>query len=149
MEIISHSIQETASFAEKIKEEIENSPIRVLFLVGDLGSGKTAFTKELLNAFGVREKVISPTFILQKEYPLKKGGIVERIFHSDVYRFETPEEAHVLDLHEAQKNKKNLIIIEWGNLIEKILSPDAVLYAKSLNENTKKYTWKKNIKKRE
>jgi tRNA A37 threonylcarbamoyladenosine biosynthesis protein TsaE len=46
-------------------------------------------------------------------------------------------------------NKKNLIIIEWGNMIEKIINPDAILYAESIDENTKKYIWKKNTKKRE
>ena len=149
MEIISHSIEETASFAEKIKEEIENSSLRVLFLVGNLGSGKTAFTKELLRAFGVREKVVSPTFILQKEYPLKKGGVIERIFHSDVYRFDSPEEVHILGIQEIQKNKKNLIVVEWGDMVEKNITPDAYLYAESINENTKKYLWKRNTKKRE
>jgi tRNA threonylcarbamoyladenosine biosynthesis protein TsaE len=149
MEIISHNLEETAFFAESIKKEIENSDMRVLFLVGDLGSGKTAFTKELLKAFGIKEKVVSPTFILQKEYSVKKNPSVERIFHSDVYRFENPEEALVLCLDETLKNKKNLIIIEWGNMVEKIITPDAIVYTESIDENTKKYIWKKNTKKRE
>jgi tRNA threonylcarbamoyladenosine biosynthesis protein TsaE len=150
MEITSHSLKETADFAEEVKKEIEDSDVRVLFLVGDLGSGKTAFTKELLKSFGVKEKVISPTFILQKEYVLeKKRFSVERIFHSDVYRFEKPEEVFVLGFDDILQNKKNLIIIEWGNMIEKIINPDAILYAESIDENTKKYIWKKNTKKRE
>ena len=86
---------------------------KVLLLDGDLGAGKTTFTKVLAEVLGIeKEEVHSPTFILKKEY---KGShpFFKKLIHIDAYRFDDPEEANVLKLDHDRKNEDTLIVIEW------------------------------------
>ena len=86
----------------------------VVLLEGDLGAGKTTFTKALASHLGVVDKVQSPTFILKKEYNSPHSKI-KRIVHVDAYRFVNPKEAKVLRLHEDLADPDNLVMIEWPN----------------------------------
>ena len=89
----------------------------VLVLVGDLGAGKTAFTQGFADALGVVGPVTSPTFTLVNRY---EGRIV--VNHVDVYRFESLEEVHDLDLPELLDS--GVTLIEWGDTIRPALPPD-------------------------
>lgn len=86
-------------------------------LHGDLGSGKTAFVKEVAKLLGVKEDIISPTFVLKKEYevPLLE---IEKLIHVDAYRLVTPKEGRVLALDDGKK-PKHITFIEWGERLEK------------------------------
>lgn len=95
--------REVASFIEDFFER--ESRACIIFLIGDLGAGKTTFTKTISKFLDEKEDVISPTFILRKDY--------ERFIHIDGYRFEKEEEAKALEL-ESEITKKGLVIfIEW------------------------------------
>jgi tRNA threonylcarbamoyladenosine biosynthesis protein TsaE len=86
---------------------------KVLLLDGDLGAGKTTFTKVLAEVLGIEKtEVHSPTFILKKEY---KGShpFFKKLIHIDAYRFEDKDEAKVLKLDHDRKNEDTLIVIEW------------------------------------
>lgn len=89
----------------------------VVVLVGDLGAGKTAFTQGFADALGVVGPVTSPTFTLVNRY---EGRIV--VNHVDVYRFESLEEVHDLDLPELLDS--GVTLIEWGDTIRPALPPD-------------------------
>jgi len=82
-------------------------PHAVLWLSGDLGTGKTAFAQALARQAGA-ESVTSPTFALVQEYESPEG----RIVHADCYRLRSPEEAIDLDL-EAAAREARVTIIEW------------------------------------
>jgi len=85
----------------------------VILLEGDLGAGKTTFTKSLAGKLGIdSESVHSPTFILKKEYS-GTHGVWKRLVHIDAYRFTHPEEAKVLRLEEDLKDQSALVIVEW------------------------------------
>lgn len=85
----------------------------VVLLEGDLGAGKTTFTKELAGALGIqREEVNSPTFILKKEYGTAHT-LFKRLVHVDAYRFTHPDEAKVLRLEEDLRDKDALVVVEW------------------------------------
>ena len=85
-------------------------------LIGDLGAGKTAFVKEVAKLLDVGEEIISPTFILKKEYETGVSEI-EKLVHVDAYRLSSKKEGHVLKLSE-DNNPKTLIFIEWPDNID-------------------------------
>jgi tRNA threonylcarbamoyladenosine biosynthesis protein TsaE len=85
----------------------------VILLEGDLGAGKTTFTKALATHLGIPgDAVHSPTFILKKEYA-GAHPIWKRLIHIDAYRFTHPDEAKVLRLEEDLKDPHALIVVEW------------------------------------
>lgn len=85
-------------------------PGDVLLLTGELGAGKTTFTGELGAALGIREGVISPTFVLSRVHPSLTGG--PDLVHVDAYRLSGPEELDDLDLEFSLD--RSVTVIEWG-----------------------------------
>ena len=84
--------------------------------LGDLGSGKTKFTEGFLSFFGLNDEISSPTFTIVNEYC--KEDI--NIYHFDVYRLEELDEFYAIGGPEYFD--KGICLIEWGELIEPILS---------------------------
>ena len=125
MKSISKNIRETASFAEYLLKKIlkKNSNKKrasVIGLCGELGAGKTTFTQELAKLLDIKDKVVSPTFVLIKIYKLKSTNY-KRFIHIDAYRLEKPEELLKLGWPDLIKDPKNLILVEWADKIKKIL----------------------------
>ncbi len=108
--IITRSDAETIELAENL--EAEKIPNMVICLNGDLGSGKTVFTKGFAGAMGIDE-ITSPTFTIIKEY---MGELP--LFHMDVYRTDGKVEGLGL---EEYFDKNGVTIIEWSEMIEDIL----------------------------
>ncbi|HEX7651764.1 MAG TPA: tRNA (adenosine(37)-N6)-threonylcarbamoyltransferase complex ATPase subunit type 1 TsaE [Candidatus Paceibacterota bacterium] len=82
-------------------------------LSGELGAGKTAFTKAAARALGIDETVTSPTFVLEKIYALPEGGAFERLIHIDAYRLESGAELAPLGFDDLMRAPGNLILLEW------------------------------------
>jgi tRNA threonylcarbamoyladenosine biosynthesis protein TsaE len=85
-------------------------------LIGDLGSGKTTFTRGLVEALGGTVRVKSPTFTVMNEYPVQ-GKKIKRVVHIDFYRFNDPSELGALSL-EDERRPDTVILAEWPNAIE-------------------------------
>jgi tRNA threonylcarbamoyladenosine biosynthesis protein TsaE len=97
----------------QIASSREKDRATVLLLEGDLGAGKTTFTKVLAQELGIeKENVHSPTFILKKEYAATHPRF-KRLVHVDAYRFTHPDEAKVLRLEEDLQDKEALVVVEW------------------------------------
>ena len=106
--LTTYSEEETIELAQNI--ESEKFPNMVICLRGDLGSGKTVFTKGFAKALEVKEEVTSPTFNIIKEYTTGELPL----FHMDVYRLD----GNVEDLGiEEYFTKKGITIIEWADMI--------------------------------
>ena len=121
--ITTYSEEETIELAQNI--ESEKFPNMVICLRGDLGSGKTIFTKGFAQAMEINEEVTSPTFNIIKEY--LSGDMP--LFHMDVYRLD----GNVEDLGiEEYFTKKGVTIIEWADMIPDYL-PDRRLDIKIKN----------------
>lgn len=107
-EWLSEGPEDTSSFAQNIAEKLKESD--VLLLEGDLGAGKTTFTKGIALGLGVRRNVSSPTFTIIKEY---QGRIP--LYHMDVYRLQDASEDLGFDEY---FEGDGVTIIEWAHLIE-------------------------------
>lgn len=89
-------------------------------LYGDLGSGKTTFTKAFARYLGVTEEITSPTFVILKEYRSKRSRI-KRLVHVDCYRFDSVEDSESVGLLEYFEENEGIIVIEWPEKIETTL----------------------------
>ena len=111
---------DTIEFAQNIEsEKFENM---VICLDGELGSGKTVFTKGLANALGINESITSPTFTIIKEY--MTGELP--LYHMDVYRLDGDTTGVGI---EEYFTKGGITVIEWAKTIRDIL-PDERLEIK-------------------
>lgn len=110
--IATYSEEETIELAQNI--ESEKFPNMVICLHGDLGSGKTVFTKGFARALEIDEEITSPTFNIIKEYTSGEMPL----YHMDVYRLD----GKVEDLGiEEYYTKKGITIIEWADMIQDYL----------------------------
>lgn len=110
--VISKSEQDTIELAQNF--ESEKFPNMVICLQGDLGSGKTIFTKGFAASLGIDEAVTSPTFNVIKEYTTGEMDL----YHMDVYRLD----GKVDDLGIEEYYEKNgVTIIEWADMIQDYL----------------------------
>jgi len=114
MEVTYHQ-SEIGQIAKKIVNHLGSGD--VLALVGELGSGKTTLTQAILHQLGYRGKVASPTFVLERRYPLKEEtkGIKE-ISHLDLYRLNSQQLAS-FDWRESLGQSGSLTIIEWPEIV--------------------------------
>jgi tRNA threonylcarbamoyladenosine biosynthesis protein TsaE len=109
--------EETFRIGQHVAPLLESGD--VLALIGNLGSGKTVFTKGVCHGLHVTDVVTSPTFTLIHEY---KGRLP--VYHFDFYRLNSPEEIEMLDL-DGYFNQSGISIIEWADKGETLL-PDSV-----------------------
>lgn len=112
---------------------------KVVLLEGDLGAGKTTFTKALASTLGIeKDKVHSPTFILKKEYDTEHM-VFKKLVHVDAYRFTHPSEAKVLRLEEDLKNPESVVVVEWPSKMS-YLKSDVELEFTVVDDDTREVT---------
>ena len=116
---ISNSESSTAEFAFSLAKKIKKGTTILLF--GDMGAGKTTFTKSLLKALGVKSVVTSPTFTIVNQY--KSGN--KNINHFDMYRIEDESEADEIGLKEMLCDLNAINIVEWPQNVKSILPPNS------------------------
>ncbi|MEY4440953.1 MAG: hypothetical protein RLY49_579 [Candidatus Parcubacteria bacterium] len=89
----------------------------IFALVGDLGAGKTTFSKTFLKELGVKQHVQSPTFSIINSYDISFSSF-KKVFHIDVYRIDDIKELEVLHIDEILSNPEHVVIIEWADKIK-------------------------------
>lgn len=115
---ISRSVKDTITYAKKLTNNTittSNTPL-IIALQGDLGTGKTHFTKGVALALGMKDTITSPTYTIIKEYEHSEGTL----YHIDTWRLEDPDELNKLGLHEMLR-PGNVIVIEWIEKVNKQL----------------------------
>ena len=119
---------ETIEFAQNLEsEKFQNM---IICLNGELGSGKTVFTKGFANALGIKESITSPTFNIIKEY---EGELP--LYHMDVYRLDGNTEGLGI---EEYFTKGGVVIIEWANTIKDVLPEERLdIKIKVAGENSR------------
>ncbi|HOV25144.1 MAG TPA: tRNA (adenosine(37)-N6)-threonylcarbamoyltransferase complex ATPase subunit type 1 TsaE [Pseudobacteroides sp.] len=112
------SQDETCALGRKLGEILKAGD--VVCLVGDLGTGKTAFTKGIAEALGISGYITSPTFTFVNEY---QGRLP--MFHFDVYRIGEPEDLFEIGFEEYLE-RDGVVIIEWADMIKDILPSEYI-----------------------
>jgi len=126
------SKKETKKIAQDFAQQIikkKNKKAVIISLEGDLGSGKTTFLQGFAKEIGVEDIIKSQSFVIMKKYPIlnKKGDITFKFFyHFDVYRIQNPREILALGFKDIIKDPRNIVAIEWGDKIKKILPPQTI-----------------------
>lgn len=126
-EFCTKSAEETKNLGQKLSQLIGNGWI--LFLEGNLGSGKTTFTKGIALGFGIDSEVTSPTFAIEQIYKAKE----KKIAHYDFYRIKHKRDPVVYGALEEIRSGEALTVIEWGELLKTYL-PEKTLYLKFVSQ---------------
>lgn len=135
-EFVSHSPEETEEFAKKLAEKLK--PGNVILYKGDLGAGKTTFTKGIAKALGISETVTSPTFALLNEY---YGSIP--LFHFDLYRIKTVDDLYSIGFFDYL-DRGGIIAAEWSENIPELeteLLNVIKINIEKLSENERRITY--------
>lgn len=144
MEYITNSAEETQELGKRIGSQIAASGgQQILALEGDLGSGKTTFVQGLAEGLGVPDRILSPTFILMRQYNIDSSRSYETFYHIDLYRLEknVEEELKNLGFFEIIGDPNNLAAIEWAEKARNFLPDDVVLINfEYLGEDKRKIT---------
>lgn len=129
MKFLSHNVEETYKIAEQVASNLKGG--EVILLNGDLGAGKTTFTKGLAKALGVKDTVTSPTFTYVKEYD---GRL--KLYHFDMYRVGDADEVYELGLEEYFY-KGGVVVVEW-NKFDNIKNP-IVIDIKQVSDGVREF----------
>ena len=116
----SQSVDDTYFLARKFAQSISKG--NVVALIGNLGTGKTTFTKGLAKALGILENVGSPTFKLVSEYV----GTDSVLYHIDAYRLEGSKDFLNIGGEEYLPTEDGITVIEWADIIGDILDDDVI-----------------------
>lgn len=113
-------LSQVEDYARKLAKTIQGGEI--IALIGDLGSGKTTFTKALGKALGVKQTISSPTFVMMQEFPTstKSKKSPQRklyLYHLDLYRTKDFNEVKGLGITEWWGHPETVTVIEWADKI--------------------------------
>lgn len=118
MKIAIHSLKDTQKFAQRMADLCKDKQI-VITLDGDLGAGKTTWTKSFGKALGVKDVINSPTFTILKSYTMENG---KALHHIDAYRLE----GVCQDLGFEECFDEGICVVEWADFIEEQLPKDHI-----------------------
>ncbi len=131
-----NNIKQTKKLAQSFAKLLVGG--EVILLNGDLGAGKTTFTKFVLQALGVKDNITSPTFTLMHEYKTKRFNI----YHFDMYRLSDANEATALGFEEYlySEDKSSIVFVEWAENIKDILKGNFIkINIKLIDDNKRKF----------
>lgn len=135
-EFVVNNEDETKAVAEQLTDDLMN---KVVFLTGEIGAGKTTFTKYFVQACGLYDEVYSPTFSIENRYETKKGLII----HFDLYRMQEEIELDMIGFYDTL-NEDATTLIEWADKfsIEKYIKNYKIVNFKVIDNNSRLITVK-------
>ena len=138
MKYVSENLEETEKIANDFVSTLvpKSDKATVVGLYGNLGAGKTTLTQFIAKAFGVEEGITSPTFVLEKIYELTNQKFTHLI-HIDAYRIEKSSELLHLGWNDIISDPANIVLIEWPERVEDILSEHIRVNLSHVSENSR------------
>ena len=133
MEFITHSPEETEKIGEALAKSLQ--PGTILAYRGDLGAGKTAFTRGLARGLGCKETVTSPTYTIVNEY---LGGRLP-LFHFDMYRLASSDDLWDIGW-EDYLEREGVCAVEWSENVQDAMEDAITVTIEKLVENTRQIT---------
>jgi tRNA threonylcarbamoyladenosine biosynthesis protein TsaE len=115
---VTHTPIETGELARRLVESLCGERVyrgtaTIITLQGALGAGKTVFAKGVAEALGVTETVTSPTYVIEKTYPLPPNYPWKQLIHIDAYRLQSEEELYTIRWHARAIDPGNIVLVEW------------------------------------
>ena len=111
--------------AKKILKNRQNKKAQILALQGELGGGKTTFLQGFAKGLGIKEHILSPTFVIFKKFKIQ-DPFFNLFYHIDCYRLKNSKDLLSLGFEEFSSNPKNIIAIEWAEIIEDALPKNKI-----------------------
>mgnify|MGYP004565352371 FL=1 len=133
MEFITHSPEETEKIGEALAKSLQ--PGTILAYRGDLGAGKTAFTRGLARGLGCKETVTSPTYTIVNEY---LGGRLP-LFHFDMYRLASSDDLWDIGW-EDYLDREGVCAVEWSENVQDAMEDAVTVTIEKLGETTRQIT---------
>lgn len=136
--------RQTKKLGEILAKEVLKTKLKkralIIGLEGDLGGGKTTFLQGFAKGLGIKEKILSPTFIILRKFLISKSQFLN-FFHIDCYRISKPKEILDLGFKEIISDSKNIVTIEWAERIQKILPRETIIIKfEFIDQKTRKIT---------
>lgn len=104
-------------------------------LIGEMAAGKTTFSQGIGQALNL-SRIVSPTYMIMREYKVEGHKFLKRLFHLDLYRLHSVEEIKSFDLEEVWSDPSHLVVIEWPEKIIPLLPSKHInVHIKSTGEN--------------
>lgn len=140
LEFVSHSPEQTQRLGARLGTLLQGGD--VICLEGRLGSGKTRLTQGIGRGWGAQQKVVSPSFVLVREY--SRRGDDQRLYHVDLYRVSGADEAWALGVDEYLGGRYAVTVIEWAGRAASII-PEEHLWIKldfiKHGDPTRRHLW--------
>ena len=133
MEFITHSPEETEAIGEKLAQQL--NPGTILAYRGDLGAGKTAFTRGLARGLGFREQVTSPTYTIVNEYLSGRMPL----FHFDMYRLASSDDLWDIGW-EDYLERGGVCAVEWSENVADAMEDAITVCIQKLGEESRRIT---------
>lgn len=131
--VVTNNPNQTKKLGENLAKKIlKNGPARkaaVLGLFGNLGSGKTTFLQGFGKGLGIKEKILSPTFIIFRKIKIPNQKNFSYFYHFDCYRIKKQKEILELNFKKIISDPKNIVAVEWPEKISGIL-PESLIRLK-------------------
>lgn len=123
---------------QKLGEEFVSrlKPGNIIFLYGDLGSGKTTFVQGIAIGLGIKTRIISPTFIVLRTHATN-NKMIKKLYHLDLYRLNEKEEVKNIGLDDLVNDPEAVTIIEWPDILGEVKNVIKISF-EYVNENTRK-----------
>jgi len=148
VEYLTTAPRQTKKLGEILAKEVLKTKLKktafLIGLEGDLGGGKTTFLQGFAKGLGIKEKILSPTFVIMQRFKIRANSCSNsckfaNFYHIDCYRISKPKEILDLGLKEIISNPKNIVAIEWSDRVRKILPRGTlILKFQFANKNKRK-----------
>ena len=129
------SSEDMISFGQELGNSLKGG--EVIELIGDVGAGKTTFTKGLAKSLGITDEIQSPTFTISRVYEGAKNNLV----HYDFYRLNDAG-IMAIEMQDVIDDPNNITIIEWGEPVREVLPKKYItVKIKIISENIREVEW--------
>ena len=129
------SSEDMISFGQELGNSLKGG--EVIELIGDVGAGKTTFTKGLAKSLGITDEIQSPTFTISRVYEGTKNNLV----HYDFYRLNDAG-IMAIEMQDVIDDPNNITVIEWGEPIREVLPKKYItVKIKIISENIREVEW--------
>jgi len=114
---ITNSSEETQKLGRDFAKTLKSGDVVCLY--GILGTGKTTFVQGLAQGLGINNRIISPTFVIVRNYKVKNNEAnAMNFYHIDLYRIDSKEDIENLGIEDIVNNKNNIVAIEWAEKLK-------------------------------